>query len=352
MLSETAKEAVELLKSIISIPSYSKEECAVADFLEHFLEQKGYAVSRKLNNIWLISPGFDLTKPVVLLNSHIDTVKPVAGWTKNPHDHRVENDCLFGLGSNDAGASLVSLLFAFFFLTEKPQPYNLIFAATAEEEISGANGIEALLKELPPVDFAVIGEPTGMQPAIAERGLMVLDCFAHGKAGHAARNEGDNAIYKAVKDIEWFRTFKFPRTSELLGDVKMTVTQINAGYQHNVVPDKCTFVVDVRTNEKYNNSEVLQIIKQNTDCEVKARSTRLGSSFTPAEHPILQKALKLHLIPFGSPTLSDQALLSCPGIKIGPGDSSRSHSADEFIRISEIEHGIELYISLLDGLQL
>lgn len=352
MLTETAKEAVELLKSIISIPSYSTEEAEVADFLENFLEQKGYAVSRKGNNIWLMSPGFDIEKPVILLNSHIDTVKPVAGWTKNPHTPIVENNCLYGLGSNDAGASVVSLLFAYFALTEKPQPYNLIFAATAEEEISGSNGIESLMKELPPVDFAVVGEPTGMQPAIAERGLMVLDCKVTGKAGHAARNEGDNAIYKALNDIEWFCTFKFPKSSELLGDIKMSVTQINAGYQHNVVPDKCNFVVDVRTNEKYTNTEVLQIIHENVNCEVKARSTRLGSSFTPTEHPFLEKAKNLNLIPFGSPTLSDQALISCPSVKIGPGDSARSHTADEFILLSEIEHAISMYVSILDGIQL
>ncbi len=352
MFSEFAKEAVELLKTLISIPSYSTEEAAVADFLEHFLEQKGYAVSRKGNNIWLISPGFDLSKPVILLNSHIDTVKPVAGWTKDPHIPIVENNCLYGLGANDAGASVVSLLFAYFALIENSQPYNLIFAATAEEEISGANGIESLIKELPPVSFAIIGEPTGMQPAIAERGLMVLDCTVYGKAGHAARNEGENAIYKALKDVEWFRSYKFPKKSELLGDVKLSVTQINAGYQHNIIPDKCTFVVDVRSNEKYSNEELLKIIVENTDCEVKARSTRLSSSFTPPDHPFLQKAIKLNLIPYGSPTLSDQALISFPSVKIGPGDSARSHTSDEYIIFSEIEHAIELYVKILDGLEL
>ncbi len=352
MFSELSNEAVELLKSIIRIPSYSREESDVADFIENYLEQKGYAVSRKRNNIWLMSPGFDLSKPVILLNSHIDTVKPVSGWTKNPHIPFIENNSLFGLGSNDAGASVVSLLFAYIALTEKPQPYNLIFAATAEEEVSGSNGIESLMKELPPIDFAVIGEPTGMQPAIAERGLMVLDCTAHGKAGHAARSEGENAIYKALKDIDWFRTYKFPKTSELLGDVKMSVTQINAGYQHNVVPDKCTYVVDVRTNEKYTNTELLQIIQENVNCEVKARSTRLSSSFTPPEHAFLQKAKKLNLTPFGSPTLSDQALISCPSVKIGPGDSARSHTADEFIKLSEIEQSIEIFVSILDEIEL
>lgn len=351
MFSEFSKEAVELLKSLISIPSYSREEAAVADFLEHFLEQKGYAVSRKGNNIWLMSPGFDLSKPVILLNSHIDTVKPVAGWTKDPHKPIVENNCLYGLGANDAGASVVSLLFAFFALIENSQPYNLLFAATAEEEISGANGIESLMKELPPVNFTIIGEPTGMQPAIAERGLMVLDCTVYGKAGHAARNEGENAIYKAFKDVEWFRSYKFPKKSELLGDVKMSVTQINAGYQHNIIPDKCTFIVDVRTNEKYTNPEVLQIIQENVNCEIKARSTRLCSSFTPPEHPFVQKTKKLNLTPFGSPTLSDQALISCPSVKIGPGDSARSHTSDEYIIFSEIEHAIELYVKILDGLE-
>ncbi len=352
MTSEYAKEAFELLKSIIRIPSYSGEEGTVADFLEEYLEQKGYAVSRKANNIWLMSPGFDLTKPVILLNSHIDTVKPVAGWTKNPHTPIIENNCLYGLGANDAGASVVSLLYAYFALTEKPQPYNLIFAATAEEEISGANGIESLIKEFPPIHFAIIGEPTEMQPAIAERGLMVLDCTVHGKAGHAARNEGDNAIYKALKEIEWFRAFKFKKTSALLGEVKMSVTQINAGYHHNVVPDKCTFVVDVRTNEKYSNAEILQIIQKNVNCEVKARSTRLNSSFTPPHHPFLTKAYEQNLIPYGSPTLSDQAIIPFESVKIGPGVSARSHTADEFIKFSEIEDAINTFISILDELQL
>jgi acetylornithine deacetylase len=300
----------------------------------------------------MLSPGFDSTRPTVLLNSHIDTVKPVDGWVRDPFSPMIENGKLFGLGSNDAGASVVSLLQTFFYLTRKQQSYNLIFSASAEEEVSGQKGLESLLMELPKIDFAIVGEPTNMQLAVAEKGLMVLDCTSTGKAGHAARNEGDNAIYKALKDIEWFRTYKFQKQTHLLGPVKMTVTQINAGTQHNVVPDKCNFVVDVRSNEMYSNEEILEEISRNVTCKVQARSTRLSSTASPLEHPIVKRGEEMNLAVYGSPTLSDQALMPFPSLKIGPGDSARSHSADEYILTTEIGEGIETYIQLLDGLEL
>ena len=352
MLLEETNDAIALLQQLIAIPSFSREEKGVADFLERFIEINGFVVSRKENNIWMLSPGFDSSRPTILLNSHIDTVKPVDGWVRNPFSPMIENNKLFGLGSNDAGASVVSLLQAFFFLTRKQQSYNLIFAASAEEEISGQNGLESLLKELPKIDFAIVGEPTNMQLAVAEKGLMVLDCTSTGKAGHAARNEGENAIYKALQDIEWFRTFEFQKQTHLLGPVKMTVTQINAGTQHNVVPDKCEFVVDVRSNEMYSNEEILEEISNNVKCEVKARSTRLSSTATPLEHPVVKRGKEMNLAVYGSPTLSDQALMPFPSLKIGPGDSARSHSADEYIMTTEISEGIETYIQLLDGLQI
>ncbi len=352
MLQEETHDAISLLQQMIAIQSFSKEESTVADFLERYIEIRGYVVSRKDNNIWILSPGFDLSRKTILLNSHIDTVRPVGGWVRNPLIPSIENGRLYGLGSNDAGASVVSLLFAFFALTQKNQSYNLIFAATAEEEISGKNGIEGLLLELPKIDFAIVGEPTNMNMAVAEKGLMVLDCTVRGQAGHAARNEGDNAIYKALSDVNWFRSFDFPKKTELLGPVKMTVTQINAGTQHNVVPDKCTFVVDVRSNEMYSNDELLSEIRKYVDCEIVPRSTRLSSTATPPDHPIVKQGIKLHRNTFGSPTLSDQALMPFPSLKMGPGDSSRSHTADEFVFTNEIVDAIEIYTQLLDGLSI
>jgi acetylornithine deacetylase len=350
MKNELYNEAVQLLSELIAIPSFSREEQQVADYLENYLESKGYVVSRSGNNIWLMSPGFDSSRPTILMNSHIDTVKPVTGWTKNPFAPEIDNGKLYGLGSNDAGASVVSLLGAYIYLTQQSQHYNLIFAATAEEEVSGKNGIESLIKELPKIDFSIVGEPTGMHLAVAEKGLMVLDCTVYGTAGHAARNEGDNSIYKALKDIEWFRTYEFERKSGLLGQVKMTVTQIVAGTQHNVVPDKCSFVVDVRSNELYSNEQLLEEIRKNVGCNVEPRSTRLGSSATPLNHPFVKRAGELNRNIFGSPTLSDQALMSFPSVKVGPGDSARSHTADEFIFLTEIEESINIYIHLLDQL--
>lgn len=352
MYNEITNDAIALLKGMISISSFSKEEKEVADFLEQEIQAKGYTVSRKGNNLWLMNPGFDYSKPTILFNSHIDTVKPVVAWQRNPFSPLIEENKLFGLGSNDAGASVVCLLQAYFYLTQQQQTYNLIFAASAEEEISGKNGLEILLLELPKIDFAIVGEPTKMDMAVAEKGLMVVDCTVHGKAGHAARNEGDNAIYKALKDVEWFRSYEFEKKSDLLGPVKMSVTQINAGTQHNVVPDKCTFVVDIRSNELYSNEEILETIRTNISGEVTARSTRLSSTATPLDHAVVKRGITLNCNAYGSPTLSDQALMPFPSVKMGPGDSARSHTADEYIVLDEIEEGINKYIALLDGLKL
>jgi acetylornithine deacetylase len=343
------EEAIELLKQLIAIPSFSKEENGTADAIEAYMKSKGVAVKRHLNNVWAPNKFFDASKPTILLNSHHDTVKPNKSYTKNPHQAIVEDDKLYGLGSNDAGGALVSLLAAFLYFYDKQKlKYNLVYAATAEEEISGANGIVALLPLLGKIDFAIVGEPTQMQLAIAEKGVIVLDCIAHGKAGHAAREEGVNAIYKAIKDIEWFKAYDFPKKSELLGPVKMTVTIIKAGSQHNVIPDTCEFTVDVRVNECYTNEEVLEIIKKNVECEVKARSLRLKSSFIPEEHPIVQAGKPLGLKTYGSPTISDRALIPFTSLKVGPGDSARSHIADEFIYLDEIKTGIDLYIKMLE----
>lgn len=344
-------DAIELLKGMIIRPSISREEDEVADYLQSFWQKAGHTVHRKGNNLWIIAPGFDFAKPTILLNSHIDTVKPAAGWTKDPFSpEESEDERLYGLGSNDAGASVVSLYAAFTELCRKQQPYNLIYLASCEEEVSGKNGIESALKELPTISFAVVGEPTGMQPAIAEKGLMVLDCVAIGKSGHAARNEGVNAISLAIKDIEWFHSYQFPEQSELLGPVKMSVTMIHAGTQHNVVPDRCEFTVDIRSNEFYSNERLFELIAQQVRSEIKARSFRLNSSRIEMDHAFVQRALLLGKEPFGSPTMSDQALMPFPSVKIGPGDSARSHSADEYIGLPEIREAIDTYIRLLDGI--
>jgi acetylornithine deacetylase len=343
--------AVDMLKAMIAIPSYSGEEQDVADLISKYLGRNGLKPQRKGNNVWAIPQRFDAMKPTVLLNSHLDTVKPVAGWIRNPFCPEIVDERLYGLGSNDAGASLVCLLEAFLVLIEKTQPYNPVFLASCEEEISGKNGIESVLNAIPAPTFAVVGEPTGMNPAVAEKGLMVLDCIARGKSGHAARDEGDNAIYKAMKDIEWFKSYRFADFTELLGPVKMNVTMIQAGTQHNVIPDECAFVADVRSNECYTNEELFRIIDSYTLSEVKPRSFRLNSSRISLEHSFVQRALMLGKTPFGSPTLSDQALMPFPSVKIGPGDSSRSHTADEYILLSEIRESIEYYVKLLDGLR-
>lgn len=344
-------DTIDLLKNMIRIPSFSRDEGAVADFLERWMLTEGFAVRRLGNNLWMESGPAD-GRPTILLNAHIDTVKPASGYTRDPFTPEIEDGCLYGLGSNDDGGSLVALLVTYSRLIQKEQPYRLIFSATAEEEVSGKGGLDLILPELGRIDFGVMGEPTGMRMAVAERGLMVLDCTAYGKSGHAARNEGVNAIYKAIEDIQWFKSHSFDRVSDFLGAVKMSVTQINAGTQHNVVPDKCTFVVDVRPNGMYTNPELLEMIKSSVSCEVKERSTRIGSSHLPMDHPAVVRGLSLGLEPFGSPTTSNQALCHFPTLKIGPGDSARSHSADEYIRLDEIADGIETYVALLDGLTL
>lgn len=339
-----------LLSNLISIPAISREEAQKADALERYMREQGLAPQREANNVWCVGKTMFANRPTVLLNAHLDTVKPVNGWQRPPHTPTLEEDRLYGLGTNDCGGGLVALLFAFIHLNsidEGQLPYNLVYLASAEEEVSGRNGVERALPLLPPIDVAIVGEPTGMHPAIAEKGLMVLDCTAHGVSGHAARNEGVNAIYAALSDIEWLRTHQFAKVSPLLGPVKMSVTQVNAGTQHNVVPDTCTFVVDVRTNECYSNQAVLDEITAHLAADVKARSTRLNSSSIPESHPLIQKCVALGGKPYGSPTLSDQALMPFPSFKLGPGESARSHTADEFISLSELEQALEFYIKLL-----
>ena len=344
-------EAVELLRRLIATPSTSRDESRTADLLFAFLEERGAAPERLHNNVFARSADFDPARPTLLLNSHHDTVRPAASYTRDPFTPTVEGDRLYGLGSNDAGASVVSLLAAFrHFYDREEMKYNLCVAITAEEENSGSDGLECVLPELGPLDFAIVGEPTQMQLAIAERGLMVVDCTARGRSGHAAREEGDNAIYKAMQDIEWFRSYRFPKVSELFGAVKMTVTIISAGTQHNVVPAECRFTVDIRVTDRYTNEEVLDEIRRHVRSEVAPRSTRLKPSSIPPAHPIVRAGLALGRTTYGSPTTSDQALLDIPSLKLGVGDSARSHSADEFVGLSEIREGIDLYIRMLSAI--
>lgn len=342
-------DAIALLKQLIATPSFSKEEDNTADVIEEFLEKKGVKTRVHLNNIWATNKFFDETKPTILLNSHHDTVKPNKGYTLDPFTPVEKDGKLFGLGSNDAGGPLVSLIATFlYYYSKNDLKYNLIIAATAEEEISGSNGVESLLPHLYKIDCAIVGEPTEMQMAVAERGLMVLDCLSKGKAGHAARNEGENAVYKAMNDIEWLRTCQFTKVSELLGPVKMSITVIETENKaHNVVPAECKFVVDVRVNELYTFEEVFNTIKENVQSEIRARSFRLRSSAIAIDHPLVKAGTELGRSYYGSPTTSDKALMSFPTLKMGPGDSARSHTADEYIYIDEIKKGIELYIQLL-----
>ena len=343
-------EAVELLRWLIATPSVSRNEAAAADIMEKVIRDAGFTTSREANNVWAVAPDYDEQRPTLLLNAHIDTVKPVSTWTRNPYEPTLEGDTLYGLGSNDCGGGLVSLLQAFRIMASRKRSYNLIYMASAEEEVTGRDGICRALPLLPPVSVAIVGEPTGMQPAIAEKGLMVIDGIAHGRSGHAARGEGVNAIYQALDDLVFLRDYQFPKVSPLLGPTKMTVTVIQAGTQHNVVPDECRFIIDVRTNEYYQNEEVFEFLQQNVRSELHARSFRLHSSSISADHPLVRRCIDMGKTPYGSPTLSDQAVMPFPSFKLGPGESARSHSADEFIRVSEISQAIGQYIQLLDGI--
>ena len=349
MSTELYTEAIGLLKRLIAEPSFSKEEDKTAAIIAHFLGSKGIAAQRLQNNVWARNRHFDPAKPTLLLNSHHDTVKPNKGYTLDPFSPIEKDGKLFGLGSNDAGGCLVSLIAAFLHFHDRQDlTHNLILAATAEEEISGHNGIELLLPVLGKIDWGIVGEPTLLQLAVAEKGLLVLDCISHGKAGHAARDEGENAIYKAVKDIEWFRGYRAPKVSDLLGPVKMSVTVIDTDNKaHNVVPPQCHFVVDVRVNECYTFEELLGIIRGSVDCEVTPRSLRMRSSGIPPDHPIVRSGMRLGRTCYGSPTTSDKALMPFPALKTGPGDSARSHTADEFIYLQEIAEGIKGYLDLL-----
>ncbi|RZK33850.1 MAG: M20/M25/M40 family metallo-hydrolase [Hymenobacter sp.] len=349
LIAQLGSDAIALLQQLIRTPSFSREEAGTADILVAFLAQHKIPAQRSGNNVWATSREIDPQKPTILLNSHHDTVKPGVAWTYPPLGAVLEGDKLTGLGSNDAGASAVSLLATFRYFYDQPTAFNLICAITAEEEISGANGVKSILPELGKIDLGIVGEPTGMQVAVAEKGLLVLDGVARGRTGHAARNEGDNALYKALDDINWLRNYQFPNVSELLGSVKMTVTQITAGTQHNVVPDECRYVVDVRPTECYSNEEILAIIRANVQADITPRSTHLQSSGISLNHPLVRKAVAMGKITYGSPTLSDQALMRFTTLKMGPGDSARSHAPDEYILLSEIRSGIAEYIELLTG---
>ncbi len=345
-------EYIELLRQIIRIPSHSGEERAVADLIQSFLEEKGCKVHRCIDNLWIESESAAGGKPSLLLNAHLDTVKPSDAYSFDPYCGRLENGRILGLGSNDDGGSLVCLMHAWFELASHRQPYRLIFSATAQEENSGPDGFDAVKGDWGDIRLGVIGEPTGMQMAVAEKGLMVLDCTAHGKSGHAAREGGVNAIYEAMSDIEWIRSFNFPKVSPFLGPVKMTTTVINAGKAHNVIPESCSFTVDVRSNGEYSNAEILSIIKENLKSDVRARSLRNNSSSIPLDNPIVARGLSFGLKAFGSPTASNQIRCDFPTLKIGPGESERSHSADEYILVSEIEEASRIYFKLLDQLHI
>ncbi len=346
-------DAVRLLKDLITIPSVSRNEERATNLLSRYLEEWKLPYGREGNNLWVGCQDWDNNRPTVMLNAHIDTVKPVATWTRDPYKPVQEGDTLYGLGSNDCGGGLVSLLQTYRIMLHRPRHYNILWVASAEEEVSGQNGFSRVLPRLPKIDMAIVGEPTGMQPAIAEKGLMVIDGYADGVSGHAARDEGVNAIYEALDDLVWLRDYRFRKESALLGPTKMTVTVVEAGTQHNVIPDTLHFIIDVRANEYYQNEYLFEFLrKKMKKCRLEARSFRLHSSSIPETHPFIQKCMAMGMKPFGSPTLSDQALMPFPSLKLGPGDSARSHSADEFIRISEIEQAIDTYVHLLSDFQL
>ena len=349
-MKQYVDDAIELLKQLIATPSVSRDEEAATNVMETFMDRWGLPHGREGNNLWVGCPDWNDQRPTIMLNAHIDTVKPVASWTRDPFKPQIEDGRLYGLGSNDCGGGLVALLQAYRIMKDRQRSYNLLYVVSAEEEISGKDGFSRVLPLLPPVDVAIVGEPTGMQPAIAEKGLMVIDGYAYGTSGHAARNEGVNAIYEALDDLTWLRDYRFRKESRLLGRTKMSVTVIEAGTQHNVVPDKLHFVIDVRPNEFYQNEYIFRFLqKKMKKCELKERSFRLHSSMIAEDHPLVQKCVAMGMKPFGSPTLSDQALMPFPSFKLGPGESSRSHSADEFICLSEIEQAIQTYVTLLEG---
>lgn len=346
-------DAVRLLRALIATPSVSRDEERAANLLSRYLEEWGLPYGREGNNLWVGCQDWNNDRPTVVLNAHIDTVKPVASWTRDPYQPTQEGDILYGLGSNDCGGGLVALLQTYRVMLHRPRNYNILWVASAEEEVSGKDGFSRVMPRLPKIDVAIVGEPTGMQPAIAEKGLMVIDGYADGISGHAARNEGVNAIYEALDDLVWLRDYKFRKESPLLGPTKMTVTVVEAGTQHNVIPDTLHFIIDVRANEYYQNEYLFEFLrKKMKKCRLEARSFRLHSSSIPETHPLVQKCMAMGMKPFGSPTLSDQALMPFPSMKLGPGDSARSHSADEFIRISEIEQAIDTYVRLLSDFQL
>ncbi len=347
-LTALHEDALGLLRQLISMPSFSREEHGTAAILRSAMKEYGIEAQTHLNNVWCRNRAYNPALPNLLLNSHHDTVRPNAGYTLNAFEPLEREGRLHGLGSNDAGASLVALLAAFRYFNErKDLRYNLVFAATAEEEISGPNGIESLLPVIGTIDCGIVGEPTGMRMAVAEKGLLVLDCIVRGTAGHAAREEGENAIYKALADIGWFRNYRFARESSLLGPVKLSVTLIGAGTQHNVVPDECRFTVDVRVNDCYTHEEILQEMRAHVGCEIHPRSLRLRATSIDLAHPIVRAGAAIGLESFGSSTLSDKALMPFPALKIGPGESGRSHTADEFVMLDELYAGIDTYIRLL-----
>ena len=340
-------DAVELLSELISTPSVSRDEKAAADVLQRKIKEWRLPCKRIGNNL-IVAKRLSKKKPTMLLNAHIDTVKPVETWTRDPFVPTIEDGKLYGLGANDCGGGLVSLLQVYRILSvEKDIPYNIIYVASCEEEVSGQNGFSAVLPVLPPIDVAIVGEPTGMNPAIAEKGLMVIDGVAHGKSGHAARNEGVNAINEVLDDLQWLRDYQFRKVSPFLGETRATVTVVHAGTQHNVIPDKVEFVIDVRTNEYYQNEFVFAFLQKHMKSELKARSFRLHSSSFPENHPLIKRCKRMRMKPYGSPTLSDQALMPFPSFKLGPGESSRSHTADEYIEIDEIHNAIKTYVKLI-----
>ena len=352
-MNQFLSDAVELLKALIETPSVSRNEENAANLLASYLDKWQLPYGREANNLWVGCPDWQNDRPTIMLNAHIDTVKPVSTWTRDPYKASQEGDILYGLGSNDCGGGLVSLLQTYRIMLNRPRNYNILWVASAEEEVSGSNGFSRVLSRLPNIDVAIVGEPTGMQPAIAEKGLMVIDGYADGVSGHAARNEGVNAIYEALDDLVWLRDYRFRKVSPLLGETKMTVTVVEAGTQHNVIPDSLHFVIDIRTNEYYQNEFVFEFLrKKMKKCRLEARSFRLHSSSITESHPLIKKCKAMGMRPFGSPTLSDQALMPFTSVKLGPGKSSRSHSANEYIRISEIENAIETYVKLLSDIRL